>query len=66
MYVWQPHGLGLLYVFNLKLDGELFLTRHLKYRHFNCVPHSCEADLDDQHIGIYPQDLRLHFPALVC
>jgi hypothetical protein len=26
MYVWQPHGLGLLYVFNLELDGELFLT----------------------------------------
>jgi hypothetical protein len=66
MYVWQPRRLGLLYVFNLKLDGELLLTRRLVYRHFDCAPHSREANPDDQHIGIYPQDLRLHFPALAC
>jgi hypothetical protein len=66
MYVWQPRGLGLLYVFNLRLDGELFLTRHLVYRHFDCAPRSHEADSDDRHIGIYLQDLGFHFPALAC
>jgi hypothetical protein len=66
MYVWQPRGLGLLYVFNLELDEELFLTRHLVYRCFNCVPRLCEADSDDRHIGIYPQDLGFHFPGLAC
>jgi hypothetical protein len=30
-----------LYVFNLGLDGEMLLTQHLMYRHFNCVPHLC-------------------------
>jgi hypothetical protein len=66
MYIWQPCGLGLLYVFNLELNGELFLTRRLVYRCFDCAPCSCEADPDNWHIGIYLQDLGLHFPALAC
>jgi hypothetical protein len=66
MYIWQPRGLGLLYVFNLELNGELFLTQCLVYRRFDCVPRLREADPDDRHIGIYLQDLRLHFPALAC
>jgi hypothetical protein len=66
MYVWQPCGHGLLYVFNLRLNGELFLTQRLVYRHFDHVPRLHIRRHPDPNRSEFPQDFGPHFLALAC
>jgi hypothetical protein len=55
-----------LYVFNLGLDEETLLTRHLVYRRFDCVPCLRIRRRPDPDRLEFPQDLGPHFLALAC